>query len=167
MKAFVSGALIGAVLVVAMPVVAMPVVAQSASGVSAASTPTRTRTLELVSLPGGRTTEVIPVGKNDHAVGDYFVSSGGPLVHAETGEPAGHSDAIDTILSDSADQSSMTARLSNGTIMVVGEFRHVSTSTLPVVGGTGAYSGVTGTVSIAQIGDTGKARLTFHLDGPA
>ena len=36
-------------------------------------------------------------------------------------------------------------------------------SVLPVVGGTGAYAGARGTMSFTEIGETGRARLTFDL----
>jgi hypothetical protein len=36
-------------------------------------------------------------------------------------------------------------------------------SVLPVVGGTGADANTRGTMSLAEIGQTGRARLTFNL----
>jgi hypothetical protein len=36
-------------------------------------------------------------------------------------------------------------------------------SVLPVVGGTGAYANTRGTMTFAEIGETGRARLSFNL----
>jgi hypothetical protein len=36
-------------------------------------------------------------------------------------------------------------------------------SVLPVVGGTGAYANTRGTMSFAEIGETGRARLNFKI----
>jgi hypothetical protein len=154
MKAFLAGALVGAVLTVGV----------AANGVSAASTHDGTTTIELLAPPGGKTTEVIPVGSDDHAVGDYFVTTDGPLVHPKSRKPAGSIDGIETILGPVSDAVNLTVRLSHGMILVVGQRRHPdTTNTLVVVGGTGTYAGVTGTLELTEIGDTGKALMTFHL----
>jgi hypothetical protein len=48
--------------------------------------------------------------------------------------------------------------------VVYGQRRHPErVSVLPVVGGTGAYANARGTMSFAEIGETGRARLTFSV----
>jgi len=124
------------------------------------------RSIALLAPPGGKTTEIAPPKGGPRASGAEFISTNAPLVDPKTKKRAGTMDATETILSVTADRVFLTARLARGTLEATGERRHPgAVSTLAVTGGTGVYAGARGTVALAEIGDTGGARLTFRLEG--
>jgi hypothetical protein len=109
----------------------------------------------------------IDVGKRNRdsaGVGDYFIATSTPLLDAHTKRRVGRADAVELVLSRSADFVTMTARLADGTLQVNGQRRHPGrVSVLPVIGGTGACANARGTMTLAEIGETGRARITFGL----
>jgi hypothetical protein len=135
------------------------------SGGWPASAQSGARTIALLAASGGHTKEIV-VDRHGraNAVGDYFISTNARLLDATDKRPRGRMDAMETILSRTADAVSLTARLTDGTLQAYGERRHPGrTSELPVVGGTGAYAGVRGTVRLTEPAGGGPAVVTFEL----
>ena len=111
------------------------------------------------SRPAGRLCARGPV-----CLGDSFILTNVPLRDAQTQRRVGRADALETVFGPQGEYWTITARLANGTLQVYGQRRHPQrVSVLPVVGGTGAYANARGTMSFAEIGETGRARLTFSL----
>jgi Dirigent-like protein len=97
-------------------------------------------------------------------LGDSFIATDVPLRDAQTRRRVGRADALETVFGRQGEYWTITARLADGTLQVYGQRRHPKrVSVLPVVGGTGAYAGARGTMRFADIGETGRARLTFNL----
>lgn len=97
-------------------------------------------------------------------LGDSFIATNIPLLDARTQRRVGHADALETVFGRQGEYWTITARLGDGTLQVYGQRRHPRrVSVLPVVGGTGAYANTRGTLSFTEIGETGRARLTFNL----
>lgn len=97
-------------------------------------------------------------------LGDSFIATNVPLRDAQTRRRVGRADALETVFGREGEYWTITARLADGTLQVYGQRRHPErVSVLPVVGGTGAYANARGTMSFAEIGETGRARLTFNL----
>jgi len=97
-------------------------------------------------------------------LGDSFIATNVPLRDPETQGRVGRADALETVFGRQGEYWTITARLADGTLQVSGQRRHPQhVSVLPVVGGTGAYANTRGTMRIAEIGETGRARLTFNL----
>jgi hypothetical protein len=97
-------------------------------------------------------------------LGDSFIATNVPLLEAKTKRRVGRADALETVFGRQGEYWTITARLADGTLQVYGQRRHPRrVSVLPVVGGTGAYANTRGTMSFAEIGETGRARLTFSL----
>jgi hypothetical protein len=97
-------------------------------------------------------------------LGDSFIATNVPLRDAQTQRRVGRADALETVFGRQGEYWTITARLADGTLQVYGQRRHPErVSVLPVVGGTGAYANTRGTMSFAEIGETGRARLTFNL----
>jgi hypothetical protein len=97
-------------------------------------------------------------------LGDSFIATSVPLRDAQTRRRIGRADALETVFGRQREYWTITARLADGTLQVYGQRRHPKrVSVLPVVGGTGAYAGARGTMSFTEIGETGRARLTFNL----
>jgi hypothetical protein len=97
-------------------------------------------------------------------LGDSFIATDVPFRDARTRRRVGRADFLETVFGRQGEYWTITARLADGTLQVYGQRRHPRrVSVLPVVGGTGAYSNARGTVSMEEIGETGRARLTFNL----
>jgi hypothetical protein len=79
-------------------------------------------------------------------LGDSFIATNVPLLDAKTRRRVGSADALETVFGRQGEYWTLTARLA-----------------VPVVGGTGIYANTRGTMSFAEIGETGRARLTFNL----
>jgi hypothetical protein len=101
--------------------------------------------------------------KNSAGVGDYFITTGAPLLDPDTKRRVGRFDGVELVVGRSGEFWTLTARLADGTLQVNGQRRHPQrVNVLPVVGGTGAYANVRGTMTLTEIGERG-ARLTFNL----
>jgi hypothetical protein len=97
-------------------------------------------------------------------LGDSFIATNVPLRDAQTRRRVGRADALETVFGRQGEYWTITARLADGTLQAYGQRRHPErVSVLPVVGGTGAYANTRGTMSFTEIGETGRARLTFSL----
>ncbi len=97
-------------------------------------------------------------------LGDSFIATNAALLDAATKRRVGRADTLETVFGRQGEYWTITARLADGTLQVYGQRRHPQrVSVLPVVGGTGAYANARGTMSFAEIGETGRARLTFVL----
>jgi hypothetical protein len=95
-------------------------------------------------------------------LGDSFIATNVPLRDAQTRRRVGRADALETVFGRQGEYWTITARLADG--QAYGQRRHPEhVSVLPVVGGTGAYANARGTMSFAEVGKTGRARLTFNL----
>ncbi|MGH2947680.1 MAG: hypothetical protein ACRDPC_15755 [Solirubrobacteraceae bacterium] len=97
-------------------------------------------------------------------LGDSFIATNVPLRDPETQRRVGRADAVETVFGRQGEYWTITARLADGTLQVYGQRRHPQrVSVLPLVGGTGAYANTRGTMTFTEIGETGRARLTFSL----
>jgi hypothetical protein len=97
-------------------------------------------------------------------LGDSFIATDVPLRDAQTQRRVGRADALETVFGRQGEYWTITARLADGTLQAYGQRRHPErVSVLPVLGGTGAYANARGTMSFTEIGETGRARLTFNL----
>ena len=118
-----------------------------------------TGTLTLVAKPSGTTNMVR--GKKAPQPGSSFLEYG-TLSGAQRGTYAIQG-VLAAPLSVGVEISTDTFVLPGGTLVAVGSHRTVDHFQLPVVGGTGAYAGAHGVVTIAP-GAKGTERLTFKLD---
>ncbi len=104
-----------------------------------------------LSTPFGEGNEdfhYIDLGKPGLGPGDQFTLVGLPVQNEATHQRIGFEDGLETILSgwhDGTVHQSLTFRFKGGTVAVAGNLRHTDQPIrLPVVGGTGEYTGVTG-----------------------
>ena len=125
----------------------------------------RGQTITLLAPTGGKTVEIVTNTRGDeHAIGDEFITTDAPLLDPGTRKPLGHMDGVETILSTSADNVTLTVRLGAGQLFANGERRHPNrVNVLAVTGGTGAYANTRGTVTLTELGESGAAWLTFVL----
>lgn len=117
------------------------------------------RTLSFVAKPRG-TTNMIR-GKKLPQPGSTVLEYG-TLSGAQRGTYALQG-ILATPLSVGVEISTDTFSLPNGTLVAVGSHRTVDRFTLPIVGGTGAYAGARGTLSVAP-GAKATEHLTVTLD---
>lgn len=123
------------------------------------------RTIELVpgAGGGGAAIDVGRPNKRSAGAGDYFITTNAPLLDPETRRRVGRLDAVELVFGRGGEFWTLTARLAGGTLQVVGERRHPRrVNVLPIVGGTGAYANMRGTMTLTEIGERG-GRLTFKL----
>jgi hypothetical protein len=134
--------------------------AAAVAGANATSTRPSGRVLVFLAPPGGTTTP-LDFGKHGPSAGDEFVTADSPLEAAASHTRVGRIDGIETVISAARSELSLNAQTGAGTLEVEGVFDPNQPSfTLPVVGGTGAYTGVRGTVTLRP---GGTPTLTFHL----
>lgn len=143
-------------------IIAVTVVTTAAT---AAAGPTSARSdtsvLTLLAPPGGTTT-TIDLGKRGPSPGDEFVTTDSPLQRPASHTRVGRIDLIETAMSKTRSSLSFTARLPHGTLQVQGAFNPNNPRfTLPIVGGTGAYLGASGAVTLNPSSRT--PTLSFHV----
>jgi hypothetical protein len=146
-----------------LAVAAVMITATLAASAAAGDGP-RTMTLS-TPFDGGHTRQV-DIGKRGFSAGDMFTVTGQPVSDEATARRVGSLDAIETIISrlhDGTASLAATLRLADGTVHVAGIVRHTDAPTrLPVTGGTGAYAGATGQVTITE--DEDRRRTVMHLE---
>jgi Allene oxide cyclase barrel like domain len=89
--------------------------------------------------------------------GDVFTIRG--RVRDAAGKAVGSTSAVFTQTGPRSARGGATFSLADGTIEVSGALRGRGADTLAIVGGTGAYAGVTGSVRITE----GQRRTTFRF----
>lgn len=128
--------------------------------VASASASPRSTVIHL-KLPG-TTSSYVDLGPKGYSGGDYFLTTG-RVVDRATGRPAGRLGGVWTIISRAADNASFDLGLARGTLIVEGRIVHAARqSVLDVVGGTGSYAGVRGTVVFRYLSET-TAALDIRL----
>jgi hypothetical protein len=117
-------------------------------------TATGPRTLTFTEPFVGGRTRYLDLGKKGISAGDMFLSTGSPVFDLQTGKRVGTSDGMETFVS-LRHQGTVwlhgTARLRDGRIEAGGLLRHSDRKqSLPVTGGTGAYVGVRGEMTVTE-----------------
>jgi hypothetical protein len=124
----------------------------------------RTMTLS-TPFDGGKSSQV-DAGKRGFSAGDMFTVTGQPVSDEASGRRVGSLDAIETVVSrlhNGTTSMAATLRLADGTIHGAGIIRHTdSPPRLPVTGGTGAYAGAGGQVTITE--DDARKRTIMRLE---
>ena len=133
--------------------------AVNASGQGAPGT-----TLTLSAKPTGGVP--IDLGRKGVSPGDQFLEHG--VLRDPSGHPAGHFQMVTQLVSGNArhggEQSSLTLYLAGGQVQVTGGHATASRFVLPVVGGTGNYTGAAGTLTVAPAKGESE-QLTVALQG--
>jgi hypothetical protein len=130
------------------------------SGTPTEATPTaataapETETMVLAFPWQGGHQKFIDTGKKGIGPGDLFLGVGMPVLDNATGEQIGTSDAVELIVSgrhDGTVTSQSTMRLPGGHIELDGIVRHTDEPfRTSVAGGTGAYLGVRGQITLLK-----------------
>jgi hypothetical protein len=125
-----------------------------ATSPSAATSAPETETMVLAFPWQGGHQKFIDTGKKGIGPGDLFLGVGMPVLDNATGEQIGTSDAVELIVSgrhDGTVTSQSTMRLPGGHIELDGIVRHTDKPfRATVTGGTGAYLGVRGQITLLK-----------------
>jgi hypothetical protein len=125
-----------------------------------ATAQTAPATLELVQLERDvRAGFVDNPPRRRESPGDVFTVRG--RVRDATGRAVGSADAVFTQTGRNAARGGATFTLADGTIEISGALRGRGTDTLAIVGGTGAYADVAGSVRITEQRRRTVFRFTF------
>jgi hypothetical protein len=112
------------------------------------------RTMTLSTPFDGGTSRHVDVGKRGFSAGDMFTVTGQPVTDEATGRRVGSLDAIETVVSglhDGTVSMVATLRLPDGTVHGGAIIRHSEETTLlPVTGGTRAYAGASGQLTVTE-----------------
>jgi hypothetical protein len=137
------------VILIIATVITVTAVATAATAVAGpTSGRSHTSVLTLLAPPGGTTT-TIDLGKHGPSAGDEFVTTDAPLQRPKSHTRVGRLDLIEIAMSETRSSLSFTAQLPRGTLQVQGAYNpNNSQFTLPIVGGTGAYLGARGAVTL-------------------
>ena len=124
------------------------------------------RTMTLSTPFDGGTSRQVDIGKRGFSAGDMFTVTGQPVSDEASGRRVGSLDAMETVVSrlhDGTASMAATLRLADGTIHGAGIIRHTDAPPrLPVTGGTGAYAGARGQVTITE--DDARKRTIMRLE---
>ena len=125
------------------------------------------RTLEFVTpFEGGRTVQ-LDLGRKGFGVGDQFLTTGQPILDRPKGNRVGTLDGAEQIVGSAGDGTVAqqgTFRLRDGRIHWGGVARHSDKPyVFPVLGGTGAYAGARGTMTVTEDMKAEVARLRVDL----
>jgi hypothetical protein len=133
----------------------------------AAAAPTVVKSLQLEVPFQGGAFAFIDLGKKGLTPGDMFVSSDLPVSNASTGRKLGSMDGWEIILSahhHGTVAGSTMLRLPDGNVTIDGTVRHTDDpNTFAVTGGTGTYSGVSGTLAVVRE-NTQRKVVIMHLE---
>jgi Dirigent-like protein len=124
--------------------------APSPAGAQQTSPPT----FALASPFGSGHSARLETGRRGFSPGDEFFTTGAKLLDPTSGRRVGATDGMEIVVGR-AGQGTValtgTLRLTDGRIHMQGLIRHSDTpQQLPVVGGTGAYEGASGTVTVRE-----------------
>jgi len=112
------------------------------------------RVLTLTEPFVGGKTRYLDVGKKGISPGDMFLSTDVPLSDLQTGKRVGTSDGMETFVSlrhQGTVWLHVAGRLRDGRIEGSGLLRHSDRrQSLPVTGGTGAYAGARGEMTVTE-----------------
>ena len=124
------------------------------------------RTMMLSTPFDGGKSRQVDVGKRGFSAGDMFTVTGQPMSDETSGRRVGSLDAMETVVSrlhDGTAAMAATLRLADGTVHGAGIIRHTDAPPrLPVTGGTGAYAGARGQVTITE--DDARKRTIMRLE---
>ena len=124
------------------------------------------RTMILSTPFGGGASRQVDIGKRGFSAGDMFTVTGQPMSDEATGRRAGSLDAMETVVSglhDGTVSMVATLRLADGTLHGGAVIRHSDAPVrLPVTGGTGAYAGASGQLTVTE--DTARKRTIMRLE---
>ena len=124
------------------------------------------RTLTLTTPFDGGTARQVDVGKRGFSAGDMFTVTGQPVSDGATGRRVGSLDAIETVVSrlhDGTVSMAATLRLADGTVHGGAVIRHTDApARLPVTGGTGAYAGASGQLTVTE--DAARKMTVMRLE---
>jgi Dirigent-like protein len=126
----------------------------SGSPSTAGAQQTSPRTFSLASPFGSGHSARLETGRRGFSPGDEFFTTGAKLVDPASGRRVGATDGMEVVVGR-AGQGTValtgTLRLADGRIHMQGLIRHSDRrQQLPVVGGTGAYEGASGTVTVRE-----------------
>lgn len=112
------------------------------------------RTLTFTEPFVGGKTRYVDVGRKGISPGDVFLSTDVPLFDLQSGKRVGTSDGMETFVSlrhQGTVWLHVTGRLRDGRIEAAGLLRHSDRrQSLPVTGGTGAYAGARGEMTVTE-----------------
>ena len=132
-------------------IAAITAAAAFAASASAGNGP-RTMTLS-TPFDGGKGAQV-DIGKRGFSAGDMFTVTGQPVSDDATGRRVGSLDAIETVVSrrhDGTVSMVATLRLADGTLHGGAIIRHTDAPVrIPVTGGTRAYAGASGQITVTE-----------------
>lgn len=129
------------------------------TAVATAGTPASPATLHLTARPGGGSG--LDVGHKGPTIGDEFFE------HGALAPAAGHYQLTTQLVAGGArrgtEEETVSLSLAHGTIEAQGGHATTNRFAVPVIGGTGRYAGVRGTLAVAP-GRHGAERVTVRLD---
>ena len=149
-----------------IPILVLAALIGAAALAASASAGDGPRTMTLSTPFDGGKSRQVDVGKRGFSAGDTFTVTGQPVSDEAGGRRVGSLDAMETVVSrlhDGTASMAATLRLADGTIHGAGIIRHTDApSRLPVTGGTGAYAGARGQVTITE--DDARKRTIMRLE---
>jgi allene oxide cyclase-like protein len=152
----VAGPSVGGMRITPHKLVAAALVVAVAAGIShaAASATEAPRVITVTEPFVGGHSRYVDVGKKGFSPGDMFLSTDVPVYDARTGKRVGTDDGMETMVSLRHKGTAMLygrTRLRDGMIEGAALLRHSdSEQTGVVTGGTGAYAGARGFITIAE-----------------
>jgi hypothetical protein len=128
----------------------------SIGGVSLASASpvAKPRTLTLISADTGQGELYIDAGPKGESAGDTIIFSELLFARARAKKPIGHVEVVCINTSLNAARCNGTLFLASGKIEAAGAIHFRKTFRIPVVGGTGAYSGTGGELQVTELSET-------------
>jgi hypothetical protein len=143
-----------------VPLVAvLALVAVAVGGTLASASSSQARTLSLVAVDLPQSMRSVDVGAKGQSAGDTIFFQETLL---ENGRKAGGSEVLCVTVSRTLGRCHGTLRLRGGTIEASGGTRFGGRFSLPVVGGTGAYAGASGVLTVIAVSTT-RSRYVLEL----
>ena len=125
-----------------------------------ASSTSATQTMTIVAVDLPKTERYVDAGAKGDTPGDAIFFQEKLL---RNGKKAGGSDVMCVFVSRNAGRCHGTLRLGNGTLEASGGTRFGGRFSLPVVGGTGAYAGAAGVLTVVALSEK-RSRYVLELE---
>ena len=132
-----------------------------AGGTLATASSAQERTLSLVAVDLPKTERYVDAGAKGDSPGDLVMFQETLL---EDDRKAGRSEVVCLFVSRNAGRCHGTLRLGQGTLEASGGTRFGGRFSLPVIGGTGAYAGAAGVLTVIAVSEK-RSRYDISLAG--